>query len=1089
MSALLILTLLTAVACTEKGKPYSEHDSARGTLRPRPVTEISPSENAVPLDAMSLQELATRVLSLESVRDPKNLSSRRAQDELITLNNKILNASAEERSSAAFRRVLMDYAQALQTDCGRFADGCIGFKYFDRAPSSAQVAKLIAKHDSQLYFKMLLYAVKLKPTGWDGELAEMLLKKPETTADSEYAKATQSLLEVALQSIQHHRKDVKESRRFLDSIDAWKLISKREWALSDAGGNALYAMLADSGMLYGEKGGLHPGLLQRIQEQSLEPKGYMAQQKWLQSQTDFRVDAIGVKIIPQMDELLYLIDAVYTGKISSDGGVRLFASSKRSVQDLETATQNYFRLQFVVSLLESTRLAKKIFEARVQVEDLFFYAIQESASIQSVWSTFRGRVLPLQNFAISAARARRDSEAAQNRLRLIFESVDKSIAMTSVYPHELVLFHILSQKRFHLRLMNGRTIDTSDLIRMLFEQQFPPLFSYADSQVALNQMELLHAVDMAIRTNLMQAANVDPDDFISGTVQRLSQKPMAVIDSNMGRIANRLDQSADYTTFKQACEEFQSGKLHPRTYYFTQSRSSGYYGKLIDTAFASIASASTTESMTSGSIARTEAALMYMDKSYSELLETARLDLGNSLRAANAMLTSYRSYLKLLQLNETQILEKTKKTRTMIARLEAARERVLRLSKKWYDDIGFCYWPAIRRDVEMATRLLEMETAYLRSIHHRMTRLRSQTLNDSERQRILNSIRFTGLPSGFSGHDQFVDGGYNYSQIDAMIRISRYLKQGLTTESETLPPVAPHVTADLGQKLDLNVDIVRESMQTIIPYSVDEQAFVNSGLQILFRRGAGRAYLNWFGDTIMALTTWDAVLRGMISLHRLELEVRGTTDIAPAADALKTQEEILKFVEITPQQRELYRILRVSNKFMPLMYDYRMLRWDGENSRIINTWGIFDLPVRLAEEEVLGDAWDAYTTGTSAALLPLRLTYISAGQMYFNLRANRPQMVIPFNPDLDRQMTASVRKFVQTEIQGIRAFHSATDNYITQIQKRPVNQRPRFDMNMFESFTSPLLDPNIVSTWNSKIQRFNQTTANCYTANCPIFER
>lgn len=1107
-SRLLFLSLIMifSAACTEKGKPIVQHEPDRRHDDAATVTATTDADLASmdvghwednfnragdPLKDV-LVPLAARVLDPARIRDPRSLESRATQDELVEFNRLFLRLPAADQTRSDYKDIARRYESALMTDCQGFIDGCTGLRYFHIAPTTSAVVKTLAKasagQNPDESFRLVQIAVKLKPDGWDPELAELLLKARPTDGTAH------SLLESALQTAAHKNSDPAEARRFLESIDAWKLVSDPRWNLSGSTGDALFTMLARAGMLYDGKGGLHPGLRELIRVQSAEPDGFMSKQKMLQNTKLFEPRAVGARFVGGMDELLFVLDAVYTGRISSAGGVALFAGSRHSGADLAQAVENYLRIQFLASLLESTQMAKKIFTAKVQVQDLMYYAFRETASIQRVWSTFKGRALPLRDFVIRASRQTADGAGQQARLNALFDSIDRSITLSSVYPHELVLFHMLAQKQFELTLpFSGRKIDSGDIMNYIFEGKLPPLLAYADKSRTLNEYELLYAFDMAVRTNLIQSVGIDVDYFIADTLHRLSSKGRSDINTALSRIEARFQQASSYQEFKNACEEFRSGRIFPRRFYFDEVRRSPYYGKLAEVAFEGIAAPQTTTSASEpGALPEVSMGLRYMEHQYDEALEIARLDIGNQLRIGRAMLASYESYLRLSGLGTAQITGKTSQTRKMLADLEAVRARVLDTAKKWHDDIGFCYWKSVGRDFAVRDRLLEMEKAYLRHVYALIGRLRAPGLPAAEKQAIEQSIRLSGLPGDFKGQDRISADGYFYSEFDLVARVSRYLSTGLHTETGDWPAVAPQVSIDFGQKLTLDVPAVRDSQQYFLGYTDSEQAFVDSALRVLFRQR--NPYLFWLAGTSSALTSWGDTLKSMVSLNRLEREARGTSTIATAKEILDTQEEILRWVSVSAGERDLYTVLRLPSKFRPLSFDYRMLRYDLSTNRILTTWGLFDFPVKLMEAEMLGYHWDGIESGTPTTALPTRQTYFSAGRDYYTARANsdRGTTVIPFNPDLDRELDRSVGGFVRGELGAIDAFSNATLKRVQNLRSHPGADPLRFDLNMYTSYADPMLSDGLLDSFRANVDQFHQATSRCFagpvTAVCDEFK-
>ena len=81
-------------------------------------------------------------------------------------------------------------------------------------------------------------------------------------------------------------------------------------------------------------------------------------------------------------------------------------------------------------------------------------------------------------------------------------------------------------------------------------------------------------------------------------------------------------------------------------------------------------------------------------------------------------------------------------------------------------------------------------------------------------------------------------------------------------------------------------------------------------------------------------------------------------------------------------------------------------------------------------------------------------------------------------------------KYVNGDSVATRDFHNLTISYMNEIAKRPVDQRPRADINIYTTLSSPLLTDTLVPSYNSKQKLFNITTDNCFASDklCPSFQ-
>lgn len=1099
-----ITLLATSVACTEKGKPIAEHQGDQRAPSQPKIVEVP--ESAKPFSGAPawaqkfsaskspvkeiLLPLAEQVLDPKRILDPSSLASRAIRDELIAFNHLLLQTTKQDQAQPEFMQLLKKYEAVLSIECGTLRDSCTGMRYLKISANSAQVVKLIAQSDSENYFKMVLFAIEMKDKNWDGDLIRMLSASPLkflSQAETKSRDAVKSLLETALQQARDKSQSPTQDRDFLENVQAWNFSDDGIQNFGTSTQNSLYAMMANSHFLYARDGSLHPSLQRLLLLAEAKPKGFFTEQRRLHDQKLFSADSIGAKYIVHFDELYFIVDAVFTGLMSPQSGALLFGSSNKDLKELQAAVENYMRIEFLLALNESSEMAKVLFNANIQAQDLLSYFIRESAAIQTVWSAFTSRSNPLQSFSTLATRQRAGGLTAERTMKSLFDSIQKSISLASAYPHTLVLFHLLSQKRFEfVSPMSGHTYDSGDLMRLLFQGKIEPLLSYSENKETLNQFQLIYAFDMGLRTNLFKTINLDVDYFIADTLRHLNGEAIGFIDQNLNLIQTRFNQAPSYKQFKEACGEIDGKPLH-RTFYFNEVRASPYYGQLLIDAFTGVSDQSASYSTEPGSLPKMAMGIYYLDQTYAEMIERARLDLGTTLRLGQAMLASLKSSLQHSGLSPQAIEAKTQLTRKALQEITERRSKVLSTAKSWYDDIGKCYWKASAKDYQTQFQTIELEKAYLRQIHRDIKKLRSGA-SETEKATIQARIQFKGLPSNFKGLDHISADGYLYSQVDLQIRFAHYITQGLTTDEGILPAVAPQVEIEFGQQLDVDVEHVSNSGQFFMAFNESQDEFVKAGLKVTFNGHASRndAYLPWMSLSGGRIITWTDYLKSLVSLYRLEHELTGHNSTFTGDVILRSHEEILNFVKISPEERQLYSLLSLNHKFDPLYLDHRLLLYDIETNRYQDLWGLFDFPVRLMNEEQLGFTYDANLQGMSN-LVPQRMPMILAGKTYYasRSRANRGTAVIPYNRDLDKDFDASVIQFVKGEATAIAKFHDLTKSYINAVTARPQSERPRADINIFISIQDPLLTETLIPSFRSNMSIFNRTTEYCFASDKP----
>ncbi|MCB0366007.1 MAG: hypothetical protein H6624_01775 [Bdellovibrionaceae bacterium] len=1127
MKRLLGLTIcsLLVFSCTENAEPIHKHSGDVRTEKPATATQQDLSETLSPevllwqskaANSQNPQEeilipLAKQVLSPARIRRPEALTRRNVREELDLFNQVLLDEWKKgEKEQKTLKPILEKYVAAVSLDCEKIVDSCPGVAYFGLVPSSAEVMKISVKGplNANEYYRRLAYALELKNRRLDRELLELLTYRLEQ--GQKQAKTRQqrellvSVVETAILSLHRSNSEAEEEKLFLEKLRAWDFGFNKEMDLGESARVALFTMLARSGAFYDSGGGLHPAMTRLMVRSQVAQDSFTRRQDELKEQDIFAPEAVGLRFLNRRDEYFFLVDRVFYGDITSDQGAQLFSGTKLDRVRLHSTINDYVRIQFLYALYRSTRMAKEeLFESNVQTEKLLWHAFRKSAVVKKIWGDLRSQFDPLQKFAVLTLRTTSGDSQAVKTVRNMFESLDKTIKFTAVYPHMMILFHILSQKRFELYLpILGKSLDTAVLMTYLYRGDIPPLFQYVDDEAPISAVEMFYAFDFAVRTNLFGIMNIDPDFFIADAVRRMSENQVKFVRDNMHNRTLRFNQTDSYGTWKRMCAEF-SGAQPPRwSFYIKELRESPYYGKTIETAFTSISDKSSSSAVESGALTRLTQGLNYIDTEFTEAIEEVRVDMAQFIRMAEAMKTSYVSYLKKAKkLDQSEIDKKTVQTDTLVKEISALRKAFIEEVMIRHEDIGRCFAKSMLKDYEVQQQMLRMERAHLRQIYRDMTKIRQGGLGEAEVQALNGKYAFQGLPDQFAGYDQFDGDGFRYNKIDLWVRMSQYLKTGLVTESESFVAVAPHIRVDMGQSLSLDTDIIKENKSHYIPYTKSEDEFVAEGMKIILANKD--PFVVWYSYPTGRVNRWDARQLALTSLFRMEPGIVDGKYSVPATELIEEHFDLMKIMRLTPFERQIFSEIKQGEKFEPIYFMNRFVSYSLTNTRIRDVWGLFDSPARLAVEQLLGYTFelnkvlkdpemiDPIAASMARSAMPKRDGFLDLGESYFRSRAKqiRGKLLISFNEDLDLDLDRRVTKWIQWEQKAIGLFEQAMNNKFTEYRTLPVEDQPRVDINMLESVTEPWVSPNILGDFKVRIKRFHQRTDACFKGitQCPSF--
>lgn len=1095
---------MMATACTEHGQAINEHAPSVKTAPPPSTLEdpgpAGPTRDEAiqkfdsstdPLKEI-LAPLAARVLDVNTISNTESLIKRQVQDDLINLNSLILRLPNESYARPEFVSLMNQYVEALNSDCGEIRDSCVGLKYFKLAGNSSPVVRLLATLRKAEAPRLLLWAVELKNRQPDLELLKLIvihLPAALNSADTAMKKALTSYLDTALQMARKSIQNPKELRQLLQDIDAWSLARGRGWKLSPGGAQALWYMLARSGLMYGEDGKPDVNFQQLIQEANQDKDSLYNKQLKLKQAKFFHPEAVGATYIENYDDLFYLIDSVYMKRMTSNGASELYQATGRDPEDLVKVMENYVHLQFAYGLYSTTLMAKEIFTAKVPTNQLLLYVLPQSARVKQIWGRVQEPVMTLTTFMQQALVAKGARPALERQSTSFLESFTRSVTFASVYPHTLLLFHYLSQQNFTLSLLNAGELSSSKIMVLAFHGFFLPLLKYAENGTQLNNVEILYAFDSAIRSGLFPAVGLNPDLFISDTLMRLTEDHRKVIEFNLDRVAQRIAQNPHVSDMTSTCAGLTSGYFQPRTIEFAELKVSPYFGQFAHDMTRPVNDLSgSTASAANTNVDTKVQGIFYADYEYIEALERARLDLGQQLRAGEIMLKSYTDYMwRYQKLPGAEIGRRTAKTRIQLQRIRELRKRALNETRHWQKTLGTCYYKAAFKEWEFTESIIGLEEEYLRQVHHDMVELRMDNLTFARRTEIMNSYRLHGLPGGFSGLDRIDGTGYGLNQADFLVRVSRYV-----------PKLAPHLSINMGSKLTNDNPLIRSGEFAFLPFVDSEEEFVVSGLRALFRpegQISRYQFANWFSLLGKRSFPWPYYIRTLESTYRMETELSPTERSVTAEDILHAHEDVLKVISYSPRTREIMTKLKMAERIEIAGFSGKLIEYpyiQGLGRPVLQAvWGLYDMPVLFMNREKLGNEVENEKVDVpiKTLLRPYRFGYLELGRTYYKARApeSRGTLMVSDNPVLDHYMDRVVGEFVGNELKSIQDFQSETQAYLKTVAALPAEQKPRADITMTLQIVDPLLRNSLVESFNSDTKLFHRDTQNCFIQKCDSF--
>lgn len=1104
-----------AAGCTEHVGPVTEHEADRRVRDDVGPTQVSPSENP----SKEAEEVRAKVEQskdpineillpmAKKVLDPERIRSKDAQvnyamrEELREFNAILIDLQKKSPNDASIQQVIKDYAAAMTLDCEKLKASCQGFRYFRLAYNSSQVAKLAAKQETSMYYRLLFFAVELKKVRQDSELFTLLLARSSELGDQVekmYLKAAISELETALMMARNEGMDETKTREFLDQIKVWDFLQLE--GLSAVAIDAAYSMIASSKYIYvaGTKV-LQENFKKALGRQRTNLKGRFVKQEELKLQTLFKPEAVDARLDLPYDEVAFVLDSITTGKMTADTGAEMVRGMGLSLDALESAVKHHLRLLFAYTLYKSTIKAKEIFGANVEVKKKLEYAKRRSSEVASLWGAMTSDIRPLKNFTSLAAKSLGADQKRIENIESLFNTMGKSINLSASYPHLYVLFYQLAQLNFKVSvqtsMISSEEYDSGQLMNMLFMGLSYPVLAYSDYNVPLSEFEILYAFDMGVRSAVFDQAGLDVDTFMSDIIRRITGDSVKHIDFVADRFNKTIKGHPAFQEFKRACAEFKVGEdsAPTRRVFFWDAFTSPYYGKMMADVWQPLNPPG--EYFNSGSRAGmiTSPGAFMFDMNQSEVLEKARVDLERLIRIGETMMKSYTSYLRKFEhLSEDQILAKTAATRGEIDILRTKQRFILAQAKQWFSDYGRCYLQIKQRDDQFKMKLWEYEKAHYRQVHRDIMDIRAGKLTSEQASA---KYHFTGVQSDYKGSDVLKASGVNISRVTMMVRMGRYVDSGLVTDKETLEPASRVVTWDYGKDLTLNNrKLMIEDYQRFIPFDENETVFLDNVAKILF---GNAALVGWFGNMNLQVSYWEDFISTVTALYRLDVLLNGDAHTIQVSDVMDIQDRFVETMKMRKDTYELYLTAGIPGEISDLGRLQDLEVDMGYSPRIVQyIYGSLDLPGRLMNTEILGYDYALHDWDMIAGPPPshaVRFGTFNTSRVYYASRSidGRSNMVIPFNAELDAFLDTWISNWTKRDFKGALDFHREAAAYALAAGKRPnPDDRPRLDLTTSLRVGEPYYNQYLTDNYNVKVRDFNRDTGNCLTGTteCPEFK-
>lgn len=792
---LIISTALSLLlGCSEKKVPRVTHEPEIPS--PAKTDDFKTDANKKNVEIFQQQlsvsnlETATKsLLSKENLANTEFTSDAASVAKLSALNSFIFN-----NWSQTGNEIKNFYVSQVFLGCNESLQGCVATSFFKRDSLTTKILTRLAGEDLTLpsSYRKLMMAFELKNAESNLELESAYLKKSaeyeaflNSQKNTELSDRHRKIVGLLLQKSHTQNVDTKN----LGTYGNWDINSKSH-PLSRNIRDVLAVLAREKLYQDGSKKSLHPDFLKYIETAKSASDGLVERQKKILAET---VKGLSLRPLGQadMDEYFYMIDRVYYEAISPQDMLVIFQESKKDLNRLADLTRRYIEIQMIATIIDANlAMAARLREQHVYPTILLDEAFNESRNIQTKVMDFLRKALAVQSFVEGAYQ--KQAKMMEEKDAFFFSSLKTSLKYSLTYPQMLALSFILSKKEFTKKITTSFGIEFeikhAEILKSLFSGKFSAWFDYGHDSRGLSEHEILMTLEYALKTQVLTAFEVNPEEFIEKIMTTLLDEEIKKFKD----LASPLDmkfRDDRWKTIQQICADLPHP---PQGRFDVHIDSLAYYplGGLIQTLTKNLYLYSAYYAMRIGGMAASQRPVQ---------------------RRLSAVAATFENYLKAMGETPDSIATAVKKATTSLTELEKMQnefiDKFLDLQKKW----DGCYADVIRFDRNLQFKILSYEVDYIRQVHTLMKEVRSKKLTGDALAELNKKAKFYGVPN-IPGFQSFDDDSFTYFFPDMYLRFKHYIEKGLGDKPALFPTMkvivpdraqaSSFLSSNLFQKID-----------------------------------------------------------------------------------------------------------------------------------------------------------------------------------------------------------------------------------------------------------------------------------------------
>lgn len=561
------------------------------------------------------------------------------------------------------------------------------------------------------------------------------------------------------------------------------------------------------------------------------------------------------------DEYFFIIDRMFRDHLTPDDTSAIWSGTRKDSARLLKTLELYLKVELAWMIVRTNRFMGGVYGNREGYtgNSLLKHAIESSYGLSNEWISM---VSKIERIGIFVNRHMRNAQSGVqtpefDRIDKLLTNLGRNIKFVSVYPNMMLMLYFMEVVEGKLTIytwFGPIELDTNIVINAFLEGYLAPFFRFGNDGQRLSKYEIVYSFYFALKTgtfNTFQAglpsagANQKPleEKFFETVIGKYLADEEKALTEDADKLRDTFEQSPNYANYLRVCEQ-------DKRLLATGSSAGPQAAALSMDLNDFISSTYMGSSRTIGSTAIDFYSKFLAAGNGTDIRKGPLKSLADGLRpkfaAVESMLQIYEKHLTDNGVAECDRKAKLDKIRGNFDAIKIARARLLTELLRRHREVLPCMTQSAKIEWDRQYLLIKKEEAHLRDAWRRMQKARNPQapVAGGEAVRPLEElfkdyrVLMAGdpLPENFLADGSIDKNSYNYSQIDVLLRLRRFMKE-----------LAPNVSIRLPNELFTN-DLWKKPSRTSLSADLTEDQFVQQGL-LMLNGTAGQPFVKWLADT------------------------------------------------------------------------------------------------------------------------------------------------------------------------------------------------------------------------------------------------